>query len=146
MHDVTMLACHRCDALQRVPIPQPGQSAFCGCCGARFFRYPRGGLAWPLALILAALILFIVANLFPLVSLDIGGLNQDATLLGTAVALYQHGEKMVGVLVFLITIVVPASIMLSTLYVLVDVRHRLRLPGTRRLLVFISHLHPWEMG
>ena len=141
-----MLACHRCDALQRVPVPKPGQSAFCDCCGARLFRYPRGGLERPLALTVAATVLFVVANLFPLVSLDIGGLNQDATLLGTAVALYQHGEKMVGVLVFLVSIGVPASIMFSTFYVLVAVRHRLRLPGTRRLLVFLSHLHPWEMG
>ena len=120
--------------------------ALCHCCGSRLLRRPRGGLERPIALMSAALILFLVANLFPLISLSLGGVDQDATLLGTSIALYQHGMKMVGGLVFLVSLLIPGAIMVITLHVLVSIRFRLFLPFTRRLLAFLSHLHPWEMG
>jgi paraquat-inducible protein A len=93
-----------------------------------------------------ALILFLVSNLFPLVSLKVGGVEQETTLLGTSLALWQHGSEAVAVVVFLVSFLVPMMIMGVTLHVLVSIRYRLCLPFTRRLLAFLSHLHPWEMG
>jgi len=146
MGELVLFACQRCDALQRVPVPKPGETAFCACCGSRLLRWPKGGLDRSIALLAGALILFVVSNLFPLVSLRIGGMEMETTLLGTSVALWHHQSKLVAVVVFVVSFLVPVVMMTTTLYVLVSIRFRLLLPFTRRLLAFLSHLHPWEMG
>ena len=146
MDEKILFACQRCDALQRVPVPKPGEAAFCVCCGSRLLRRPKGGLDRPIALLAGALILFAVSNLFPLISLRVGGMELETTLLGTPVALWQHQSKIVATVVFLVSFLVPVVVMTSTLHVLVSIRYRLLLPFTRHLLAFLSHLHPWEMG
>lgn len=146
MEERILFACPRCDALQQVPEPKPDEVALCACCGARLLRRPKGGLDRPIALMSGALILFLVSNLFPLISLKIGGVELETTLLGTSLALWQHSSKVVATVVFLVSFLVPVVIMGVTLHVLVSIRYRLFLPFTRRLLAFLSHLHPWEMG
>lgn len=146
MDEPVLFACQRCDALQRVPVPKPGETAFCVCCGARLLRRPKGRLDRPIALLTGALILFVVSNLFPLVSLRVGGMEMETTLLGTSVALWHHQSKLVAAVVFVVSFLVPVVMMTTTLHVLVSIRFRLLLPSARRLLAFLSHLHPWEMG
>ncbi|RTZ76150.1 MAG: hypothetical protein DSZ02_02005 [Gammaproteobacteria bacterium] len=146
MDGSVLFACQRCDALQRVPVPRQGEAAYCTCCGSRLLRRPKGGLDRPIALMTGALILFAVSNLFSLVSLRVSGMEMETTLLGTSVALWHHQSKLVAAVVFVVSFLVPVIVMTSTLYVLVSLRFRLLLPFTRRLLAFLSHLHPWEMG
>lgn len=140
------MACLECDTLQRVAWVAEGKSARCWNCGALLFHRPKGGLDRPIALMLGALVLYLVANLFPLVTLDINGLTQDTALIGTAWALYQHEMKLLAVVVFFTSVAAPGLIMASTLYVLLSLRFHLSLPGRRSILVFLSHLHPWEMA
>ena len=51
-----------------------------------------GGLDVPLALMLSCAILYLVANLFPLITLDIKGISQAATLSGRFItpAVFDH--------------------------------------------------------
>ena len=141
-----LIACLHCDALHRVPPLRPGQQARCRCCGARLVRHPKGGLDRPLATMFAALVLFVLANAYPLVSLRLAGFTEATTLVGTSLALWRHQMPVVSLLVFLVSIAVPLAIMLFTTYVLAALRFGVRLPGVRALLVFLSRLHPWEMG
>ena len=71
VHHRGMLACHECDALQRrVPL-QSGGMARCVRCGAVLYRRSRHGLEVTLALTFTAAVLFLLANAFPIVSLEL---------------------------------------------------------------------------
>lgn len=140
------MACRECDTLQRVPLVAPGCKALCRECGGFLYRHPKGGIDQPLALMLGALLLYVLANAFPLVTLDIGGISRETSLAGTGWALYRHDMKLLGILVLATTVVVPGIIFCGTLYVLAGLRWRKRLPGMRGTLLLLSHMRPWEMA
>lgn len=140
-----LIACHECDALQRLPELSPGQTARCRVCNARLMRNPPGGIDRPMALFSAAFILLVLANSFPFLLLDIQGRQEATTIAGASRALYQAGMVGVAVVVFITSTVAPALLISSSLYVLTSARFRLRLPGSRLALSWITHLQPWGM-
>ncbi|MGD2118670.1 MAG: paraquat-inducible protein A [Chromatiales bacterium] len=143
-HD-ELIACHECDTLQRLSVLSPGQSALCVCCGAKLLRYPAGGLRRPIALYGTALILLLLANLFPLLLLDIQGRQQVTTIFGASQALYQADMAGLAIAVFITSILAPLLLIGSSLYVLLAVRLRKPWRGARSALAWISHLQPWGM-
>jgi paraquat-inducible protein A len=140
-----LLACHECDTLQRMPALQPGQTARCRLCSAILLRYPKGGLDRPIALYSTALLLLLLSNSFPFLLLEIQGRQEITTILGASRALYDAGMGELAVAVFVTTILAPALLITSSLYVLLAVRLHLALPGARHALSWISHLEPWGM-
>jgi paraquat-inducible protein A len=140
-----LTACHDCDAVQAIPPVPEGGSARCIRCGARLCFNPRGGLEAPLALTLGALVLYLIANLFPLLALNIQGRTQDTTFTGAALTLAQEGMTALGMAVWVTSVLVPGSVIFITLYVLVAVRLGRRLPLLRPLLAWLSRLRPWGM-
>ena len=74
--------------------------------------------------------LFLIANLFPLLNLKVAGRTQETTLSGASWALYQAEMAPLAAVVWLTSVLGPALIILSSLYVLVALRFTLRLPFT----------------
>jgi len=140
-----LVACHECDTLHRIPVLAPGASARCSCCGAALLRNPKGGLDRPIALNLAALILLVLANAFPFLTLQISGREQTTTIIGASRALYEAGMGPLAVVVLITTLIGPALVIISSLYVLLGVRLGIPLPMLRSILSWISHLQPWGM-
>lgn len=143
--DAALVACHECDTLHRLPALRPGRTLRCGTCNAVLLDYPKGGLDRPIALYLAAAILFVFANVFPFLTLDIEGREEMTTLLGASIALYNFGMGELAVVVLITSVLGPALVIASCLYVLLGVRLRLQLPGLRTTLSWVSHLEPWGM-
>jgi paraquat-inducible protein A len=144
-NSVTLIACHECDTLHRLPELRPGRTLRCSTCNAVLLNYPRGGLDRPIALYLSAAILFVFANIFPFLTLDIQGREEMTTLVGASAALYSAGMGELAVVVAITSVLGPALIIASCLYVLLGVRLGLRLPGLRTTLSWVSHLEPWGM-
>lgn len=141
----SLMACHECDTLHRLPDLRPGRTLRCSACNAILLHYPKGGLDRPIALYLAAAILFIFANVFPFLTLDIQGREETTTLLGASMVLYRDGMGELAVVVLITSVLGPALVITSSLYVLVCVRLDRPLPGLRTTLSWISHLEPWGM-
>jgi paraquat-inducible protein A len=108
-------------------------------------RNPKGGLDRPIALNLAALILLVLANAFPFLTLQISGREQTTTIIGASRALYEAGMGPLAVVVLITTLIGPALVIISSLYVLLGVRLGIPLPMLRSILSWISHLQPWGM-
>ena len=84
-----LIACHECDLLHRIqPIPGGGK-ALCTRCGAFLYQNMPNSLERSLALNLAAFMLFVMANLFPFISLKAGGRIEENLFLSGALALYR---------------------------------------------------------
>jgi len=140
-----IVVCEECDSLQRLPELAPGGVARCLRCGARLASNPRGGIDTPLALTLGAAILFVVANVFPLMELDIQGRTQAASFTEAALSLARDGSPGLGLVVWVTSVLVPGLIIGITLYVLTAVRLLRPLPLLRPLLAWLSRFRPWGM-
>ena len=138
-----LIACHECDTLSQIPALAPGRAARCRCCGCVLLRNPKGGLDRPIALYGAALILLLLANAFPFLTLEIQGRSEITNIFGAS--RYHAGMGELAVVVFLTTILAPALLITSSLYVLLGVRSRRPLPGLRTALSWISQLQMWVM-
>ena len=65
-----LIACHECDLLQREVSLAPGETALCRRCGGILYRNAPDSLNRTLAFSLAAAILFVIANIFPIIGID----------------------------------------------------------------------------
>ena len=72
-----VIACHECGTVHRLPAMPDDTIARCIACGAKIFIRFERSVERTLALYLAALVLFLVANAFPILTMSIGG--PDAT-------------------------------------------------------------------
>ena len=141
----SLIACHECDTLCRLPALSPGSTVRCRCCNQVLVRYPRGGLQRPLALYFSAALLLILANAFPFLLLDIQGREEVTTILGASIGLYRAGMGELAIVVLITSVLGPALLIFCSLYVLLAVHYRLPLPAVRPVLAWISHLAPWGM-
>ncbi len=121
MHATGVHVCADCDLPQHLPVLQPGQSARCPRCSALMRRRTRYGADYCLAFALCGLILFPLAQGFPLLSFSILGNTQQNLIWTGVVELWQGGLQGVAVLVFVCVFVAPLLLLCSLLY--------LHLPG-----------------
>jgi paraquat-inducible protein A len=145
MHSLPLIACPECDLLQQEgPVPLGG-SARCRRCDALLYRSNRNGLEATLAFTLAAIPLFLVANAFPLMMIEVQGSSNTTTLLGAVHALTGQGREWVAALVAITTMVIPALQLAALTYILLPL-HFGRVP--RWLgpgLHLLDALRPWSM-
>lgn len=102
------MACPHCDLLQRLPQLALGASARCPRCDKELWRRREDALNRTIALALAAAVLYLVANLTPMLGLTAVGHSASTTVLGGALQLWHDGQQVVAVLVFLAVVVAPA--------------------------------------
>lgn len=141
----SLIACHECDLLHRIqPLPD-GSAARCIRCGAVLYRQKKDSIERSLALTVAGLILFIVANTYPFLAMKSEGLVQETTLITGVKELHAQGMEALALLVLLTTILVPFAHLASMLYILVPLKFN-RVPRKLALVFrFVRSLQPWGM-
>ena len=141
-----LVACPECDLLhRRAALPSEGE-AHCVRCGACLYRGARPDAnTRALALALAACILFVLANAFPILGLELQGVRSRATLIGAVRALWEEDARAVAALVFVTAVLVPAAELIGITWVLTALRRRSRGWGAVPMLHFIESVKPWGM-
>jgi paraquat-inducible protein A len=140
-----LVACPECDLLQREPALVPEGCADCVRCGAELFRNKPHSIDYTLAFLAAATIVFIYANVFPLMDMDARGLRSSTTLLGTATALQEAGMPSVSLLVLATAILFPAVELGGMAYMLLPLRLGHVPPGLRFAFRTVEWVRPWCM-
>ncbi|MGE4045166.1 MAG: paraquat-inducible protein A [Acetobacteraceae bacterium] len=137
--------CHDCGLLQAVPALAPGSRASCLRCDALLRQTRAGSMALPLALNMAALVLFFLGAVMTLMSVRTAGQQTVATLLSGPAGLEEGGLWELGAVVVLTTFAIPLARVLCILAVLPALRLR-RPPGwTRPVFAWAERLRPWSM-
>lgn len=106
--DISIIACQQCDLLQRIPELDPGASARCPRCNKELWRRREDSLNRTLALTIAAVVLYVIANSVPMLGLTIVGRDASTTVIGGAQHLWDNEQKIVGVLVLFTAVIAPA--------------------------------------
>jgi len=140
-----LIACHECGLLLREIPLLPGGSAVCRCCGATLYRNTPDSLDRTLAMTMAAAILFIIANIYPIIGIEIQG-NRNAThLFGAVHSLWDQEMHSISILVCVTTILIPAVELATMIYILLPLRLRYVLPGIPFILRMLQGIKPWGM-
>lgn len=139
-----LLACHECDLLQAAPANSV-QGVSCCRCGSQLLPGPAYRPSTSLALVLAGLLVFVLANAFPVVGLEANGVKTATTLLGTAWQLSQQQMEPVALLVLLTGVVTPGLELLCLLYLLLPLSLGHAPRGFARVMRLVHVLHPWGM-
>ena len=106
---IAAVVCHDCDLLCGEPEAIQSRQAFrCPRCRATLQKAPWGSLETAVALTTTALILFVLVNAYPLMSVQIQGTRKETTLSGAALEMWSQGMHLVSILVVLTTLVAPA--------------------------------------
>jgi len=141
----SLVVCLECDALHQRRALAAGEAARCIRCGAVLYRHPWLSREQVLALVVTALLTFVIANSYPIVNLTVQGIDNSATLFGSILALWNEGRMLVAVLVFATTLLFPLIDLVALLILLVLVRRRHPPPLFAPLLRFVQALRPWGM-
>ena len=124
-----------------------GQRAECPRCASMVTEGPHGSLQLTAALALAALILYVPANIYPILRMHFYGAYSESTVWDGVVSLAETGQYFVALIVFLASIAIPVLKLAGLLYLVVAARFNLgrRLRGRTRLYRFIDLVGPWAM-
>jgi paraquat-inducible protein A len=143
--ELDWIACHDCDLVYRRPEVPPGGSASCRRCGGVLARRKRDSLDRTLALALAGLVLFIVANAFPFLSFRMRGQVTETTLMTGIRGLWEQGMVELSLLVLLTTVLAPLLHLLCLLYLLGPLKLRTRPPAMALVFRFLRRIQVWSM-
>jgi paraquat-inducible protein A len=137
--------CHGCGGLSR--LAGEGHDMCCRRCGAALHPRKPNSVARTWALLIAAYILYVPANVLPMMRTGSLFGAQSDTIMSGVVYLWHSGSWHIALVVFIASIVVPLAKMLSLTYLLISVQlgwtHRsLERAKLYRILEFVG---PWSM-
>ena len=140
-----LIACHECDLLQREAVLARGGVARCARCGAELYRSHPHSLDRTMALTAGAIVLFAIANTFPIIGLTLQGQVIQTTLYNTVQTLHDQDMKSVAALVFVTTIAMPALQLLALSYLLLPLRLNRVPPYFAAVFRMLQSVRPWGM-
>jgi paraquat-inducible protein A len=143
--DASLASCPHCDLLQRVPEVLPGAVARCPRCGEELWRPREDSLDRTLALTLAAAILFIVANLVPMLGIRVVGRATATTVMGGVEQLWDQGMVAVAGLVLFTAVLAPALQIGFMLAIVLEARRGTPRQWVAVLLRYNRHTQTWSM-
>ena len=136
-----LAGCHRCGLLMAATATQ------CKRCGAAIHLRKQYALQTTLALTLTALLLYIPANLLPVMTTITLGSQSSKTILGGVLVFIQHGDLPIALVIFLASVVIPIAklLVLSWLCFSVVTGHQQR-PRQRTWLYRVTEMiGHWSM-
>jgi paraquat-inducible protein A len=102
-----VVACKVCGQAHGLDRLKPGTHAVCTRCGSTIARRMPASLQVTTAFSLAALILYVPANVFPIMRMEIYGAATDNTVWQGCTRLFDDGQWGIAVIVFLASIFIP---------------------------------------
>jgi paraquat-inducible protein A len=140
-----LLACPQCDLLQKYADPAPQSGARCRRCGAVVVLPPHASIDRPLALALTCALVFLLANVCPLVSMSVHGDTISTTMPQAVWALHQHDMTALALLVLLTTLLAPGIQIAAILTLLVCLRLRRGQHHFAPLFRLLQVIRAWGM-
>lgn len=144
-HYFSFIACHACDMLYKIDRRPKFGVAKCHRCGAVLVKHERHKLEHTIALTITGLVLFVVANIFPILSMKFEGQVTEMILFSGVTSLYDQGMWSLAILVFLTSIALPFARLMALMYVFVPIKFNCTPWKMAAVFRLIHSLHPWSM-
>ncbi|AGA71618.1 paraquat-inducible protein A [Pseudomonas plecoglossicida] len=143
--DAGILVCNECHELNRQQPDSTSQT--CTRCGAIVHARRPNSIARTWALLIAASILYIPANMLPIMTVSTLGQGSPDTIMSGVITLLKHGMVPIAAVVFIASILVPTFKLVGIGLLLYSVQRRQPLSARQRILMyrFIEFIGRWSM-
>jgi paraquat-inducible protein A len=141
-----LVSCHACRLLCRLPADASAHLV-CPRCGAVMHLRKPNSIRRTWALVLAALVLYVPANVLPVMYITYFGKIQSNTILGGVYRFMISGSWLIALIIFIASIVVPALklVVLSFLLITLNSRSAHHLEERTHLYRIIEVIGRWSM-
>ena len=119
-----MVSCHSCHLLCRRPGRETGNSLKCPRCGARMHLRKLNSIARTWALIIAAIIFYIPANVLPITTVVSFGKAQSDTIMSGVIYFIHSGMWPIALVIFVASILVPILKLIILTFLLISVQRK----------------------
>ncbi|WP_095107733.1 paraquat-inducible protein A [Pseudomonas sp. Irchel 3E20] len=143
--DAGILICMECHELNR-QVPDTDEQT-CTRCGALVHARRPNSLMRTWALLVTAAILYIPANLLPIMTVSSLGKGEPSTIMSGVIQLVQHGMLPIAAVVFIASILVPTFKLVGIALLLFSVQRHQPLSARQRIIMyrFIEFIGRWSM-
>jgi paraquat-inducible protein A len=141
----TILICRACDAVYGAIRLRRGDVAFCRRCNTVLARYVGAKAESGLALVCAAAIFFCIANLTPILSIDIAGMQTKANIWFAVRSLQQGWVSVAALGLLTTTFLIPAAQIALLFWVLLFASAGYRAPAFGPIMRLLHRMRPWSM-
>ncbi|MBV2128291.1 PqiA/YebS family transporter subunit [Arsukibacterium indicum] len=138
-----IVLCPHCDLLQQLPALAPGEEAHCLRCHYQLDARQHNPVARPALYAASALLMLVLANLFPFVSMAIAGNRSEIHFFDTSAVLFTEYHQVLAILTWLFIQAVPAFCMMAVIYLKAGMRYNL--PARIWVARVLYMLKPWSM-
>lgn len=140
-HEAGLVGCTSCGKVHRRGV------AACSRCGSRLSPRSLSSLQRVWAWLFAGLVVYIPANLYPMLVTTTLGRTTDNTILGGVADLYRHHNYGIGTIVFVASVVIPVAKFVAIAYLSLSVTRRMRLTAHQRQMLFevVEYIGRWSM-
>ncbi|MCP4406263.1 MAG: paraquat-inducible membrane protein A [Gammaproteobacteria bacterium] len=142
--DVGLASCHTCGLLLHLP---SAAHTHCPRCGADMHYRKPNSISTTWAFLLAAIIAYLPANLYPVMTVVSLGQSQSDTIMSGVIYLLVHGDWPLALIVFVASVLVPLLKMLSLVYLLITVQRKSHLRSRQRTRLYriVELVGRWSM-
>jgi paraquat-inducible protein A len=140
-----LIICEHCDCVYEKVTLAKHQKTLCTRCGGVLQRYNGLTVQQRLALTFTALMLWIFANFYPVMSISLKGLKNSATLWDSVLALSLGPITFIAMVAAIAMIIAPIFQLLLLIWVLSYALGNRRAPGFKFCMRWLETLRPWSM-
>jgi paraquat-inducible protein A len=140
-----LLLCEHCDEVYERRALRRGEVLFCSCCGSRLEKEATFSLSTWLALTVTAACLFVFANAFPVAVISFGGLQNQATIWQSILALTNGPGVPMAIAAGIVTIGIPGFQIALLLWLLGFSASGRACPGFVPAMRLLHLSRPWGM-
>jgi len=119
-----LVACHSCNLLSKAVSTGPHAEVVCPRCGEVLHARKPNSIARTWALLIAAVICYIPANLLPMTVVTSLGNTQEDTIISGVIYFLNHGQWPIGLVIFAASIVLPLAKIITLGYLLISVQRK----------------------
>jgi len=140
-----LVICEHCDAVYQRRALVKGQVASCTNCDSVIYQAQDLNVRERLALSVTAAIAFLIANICPVITINLHGLESHTTMWQAALALAQGDAAPIAVPTAAVAVLVPFLQIAILIWVLAFARSGRRAPGFAPAMKMLGILRPWSM-
>jgi paraquat-inducible protein A len=122
--NASQISCHSCHLLCRINFSIIGESLICPRCGSTLHQRKPNSLKRTWALVLAAIIFYIPANLLPVTIVTSLGKAQSDTIMSGVIYFISSGMWPIALIIFVASILVPILKLIILTFLLITVQRK----------------------
>jgi len=142
-----LLSCSSCHLLSKQTSVNKNDAVICSRCGATLHRRKPNSIARTWALVIAAYIFYIPANVLPVMTTTALGKTQSDTIMSGVIYMIHSGSWPLALLIFIASVFVPLAklIILTYLLISVQMKSQWRPQDRTRLYRITEAVGRWSM-